>query len=482
MSVLEVPPASDPRAGEATPPIGPAAAIASRRPGLGHELRTLVALAGPVVLAEIGWMSMGIVDTLMVGPLGPQAIGAVGLGSGLFLAIGIAGMGVLFGLDTLVSQAFGARRLDECHRWLFHGVALAALLAPPLMLLIWAASRALPSFGVHPQVQPLAISYLTLLDLGLLPLLLYAAFRRYLQGMSTVHPVMFALISANIVNAFFNWVLIYGKLGMPAMGTDGSALATTAARVYMAAVLGIAIVWTDHRRRSGLWQVSRRIEPARLRQLFALGAPAAWTVTLEVGVFSAATAFAGKLEPRALAAHQIALNLAALTFMVPLGFQSSGAVLVGQAIGRRDPRGASRAGWLALAVIAACMVLTGSIFFAIPARLIGLFTEDAQVIAIGVSLLFVAALFQLFDGVQSVATGILRGVGNTRTPMWSNFVGHWLFGLPVGWSLCFLAGWGVVGLWTGLSVGLTLVAITLVGVWMKTTRRLRADLPFEQLG
>jgi len=439
---------------------------------LGRELRIMLGLAGPVVLAEIGWMCMGIVDTLMVSPLGPQAIGAVGVGSGLFLAVAILGMGILFGLDMLVSQAFGARRIDDCHRWLFHGIALAGLLAVPLMLTIWIMSRTLAAFGLHPQVQPLVTSYLALLDLGLLPLLLYAAFRRYLQGMSVVHPVMFALVSANVINAFFNWVLIYGKLGMPALGTSGSALATTLARVYMAAVLGIAIVWTDHRRRSGLWHVSRRIEWARLRQLFAIGAPAAGQVTLEVGVFGAATAFAGKLEPISLAAHQIALNIAALTFMVPLGVQASGAVLVGQAIGRRDPRGASRAGWLALGVISAFMVAVGTIFFLIPSRLIGLFTTDTRVITIGVSLLSVAAVFQLFDGVQGVATGILRGVGNTRTPMWSNFVGHWLIGLPVGWSLCFLAGWGVVGLWIGLSIGLILVALTLISVWLQTTRTL----------
>jgi MATE family multidrug resistance protein len=461
MSLLEVPQPSEQVMTPVVPPRD-----------LGRELGTLVGLAGPVVLAEIGWMSMGIVDTLMVSPLGPQAIGAVGVGSGIFLAIGILGMGILFGLDTLVSQAYGARRLDECHRWLFHGVALALLLTLPLMLTIYGVSRALGTFGLHPAVQPLVMSYLIRLDLGLLPLLLYASFRRYLQGMSVVHPVMFALISANIVNAFFNWILIYGKLGLPALGTDGSALATTLARVYMAAVLFVAIIWTDYKRRSGLWHVSRHIEWARLRRLFAIGAPAAGTVTLEVGVFGAATALAGKLEPVALAAHQIALNLAALTFMVPLGVQSSGAVLVGQAIGRRDPHGASRAGWLALGVIAAFMVIVGTIFFTIPARLIGLFTTDTRVIAIGVSLLSVAAVFQLFDGVQGVATGVLRGVGNTRTPMWSNFIGHWVFGLPVGWSLCFVAGWGAVGLWIGLSVGLIFVALTLLGVWMQTTRRL----------
>jgi len=439
---------------------------------LRRELRAMLALAGPVVLAEIGWMSMGIVDTLMVSPLGPHAIGVSGVANGLLFAIGVAGMGVMLGLDTLVSQAFGARRLDECHRWLFHGIALALLMAPPLMLIAWAVTRALASFGLHPEVLPLVVSYLGYLTISLLPLLLYAAFRRYLQGMSVVHPVMFALISANVINAFFNWVLIYGKLGAPALATDGSAIATGAARVYMASVLAIAIVWHNRRTRGSLWHVSRRIEIARLRRLFALGAPAAGQITLEVGVFSAATAFAGKLEPIALAAHQIALNIAALTFMVPLGVQSAGAVLVGQAIGRRDTRGAIRAGWLNLGVISAFMLTVAVVFVSIPAHLIHLFTDNARVIAIGVTLLSVAAVFQLFDGVQGVATGILRGAGNTRTPMWANFAGHWLIGLPVGWSLCFVAGWGVIGLWIGLSIGLILVAITLVGVWIRATRRL----------
>ncbi len=437
---------------------------------LRRELRAMFALAGPVVLAEIGWMSMGIVDTLMVSPLGPQAIGAVGLGSGLFFAVGTAGLGVMFGLDTLVSQAYGARRLDECHRWLFHGVALALLMTLPLMLIEWGLTRALVSFGLHPQVLPLATSYLAILNLSLLPLMLYAAFRRYLQAMSIVLPVMFALVSANIVNAFFNWMLIYGKLGFPALGTNGSALATVAARIYMAGVLVFAAISADRRKHTGLWNVSRRIELARLRRLFALGAPAAGQITLEVGVFSAATALAGKLEPMALAAHQIALNIAALTFMVPLGVQSAGAVLVGQAIGRRDPRGARREGWLAIAVVSLFMLTVAAVFLTIPATLIGFFTDNARVMAIGVTLLAVAAVFQLFDGLQGVATGILRGAGHTRVAMWSNFVGHWLFGLPVGYSLCFLAGWGVAGLWVGLSVGLILVAIVLVSVWIRVTR------------
>lgn len=438
------------------------------------ELRDLLKLAIPVVLAEIGWMSMGIVDTLMVGPLGPQAIGAAGLGSGVFSAVGFFGMGLLLGLDTLVSQAFGARRRDECHRWLFHGLVLAVLIAFPLTLVIWLTARTLTVAGLHPEIAPLASSYLALVNFSLLPLLLYGACRRYLQAIGFVVPVTFALVSANLVNAFGNWMLIYGHFGFPAMGTDGAALATALSRAYMAAVVIAGVIWYDYRQRGTLWHVSRRIELAWLRRLLALGGPAATQLLLEIGVFASATLLAGKLTPVASAAHQISLNIISFLFMVPLGLASSGAVMVGRAIGRHDPRGARRAGWMTLGLGATFMTIVGLGLIITPAWLIGLFTTDTQTIAIGVSLLMVASVFQLFDGLQVVGTGVLRGIGDTRTPMIYNLIGHWMIGLPVGWWLCFRAGWGVVGLWIGLSIGLTLVGIVLVVVWATKSRSIDA--------
>jgi multidrug resistance protein, MATE family len=446
------------------------AATPASRTSKRAELRDLLKLAIPVVLAEIGWMSMGIVDTLMVGPLGPQAIGAAGLGSGVFSAVGFFGMGLLLGLDTLVSHAFGARRIDECHRWLFHGLALAVLIAFPLTVAVYVISRALAVAGLHPEIAPLASSYLALVDISLPPLLMYGACRRYLQAIGFVAPVTFALISANLVNAFGNWVLIYGHFGLPAMGTDGAALATVVSRAYMACVVIAGVVWYDYRRRGTLWQVSRRLELAWMRRLLALGGPAAAQLLLEIGVFASATLLAGKLTPVSSAAHQISLNIISFVFMVPLGMASAGAVMVGRAIGRHDPLGARRAGWMTLGLGAAIMTAFGLVLIVIPARLIGLFTTDTQTLAIGSSLLLVASVFQLFDGLQVVGTGVLRGIGDTRTPMIFNLIGHWMIGLPVGWWLCFRAGYGVVGLWIGLSIGLTLVGIVLVWVWSRKSR------------
>jgi MATE family multidrug resistance protein len=285
---------------------------------------------------------------------------------------------------------------------------------------------------------------------------------------------MFALVSANVVNAAGNWILIYGNLGFPALGVEGSAWATTAARAYMAGFLVVAI-HREHRRhprRAVRWA----FEPARMRRLVALGFPAAAQITLEVGVFAAATALAGKLDPVSSGSHQIALNLASLAFMVPLGLASSGAVRVGHAIGARDPARAVTAGWTALAAGTTVMLLIGAVFYRFPIPLLRAFTSDGRVIDIGVGLLAIAAAFQLFDGAQAVATGVLRGAGDTRTPMITNIIGHWVLGLPVGYALCFVYRWGVAGLWVGLSVGLTFVSAILIVVWWKRARSMKIAL------
>ena len=434
----------------------------------------MLLLAIPVVLAELGWVTMGLVDTLMVGGLGPEAIGAVGIGSSLFLGVCIFAMGLLLGLDTLVSQSFGARRVEDCHRWLVHAVVLSVLLTVPVMLVLRFLSSALGAWGLNPAVLHLLRPYLDVLTWSVLPLLLYSSFRRYLQGMGVVRPVMVALIAANLVNLFVNWLLIFGRLGAPAMGVRGSAWATVIARIGMAAVLLGVILHRERGKRPGLFATPLRIEPARMRRLLALGLPAASQVTLEVGVFAAATALAGRLAPASLAAHQIGINIVSFTFMVPLGIASAGAVRVGQAVGRHDRVGAARSGWTALLFGTFFMSCAAATFLLFPRRLVSAFSPDAAVIETGVALLFVGAIFQLFDGVQGVATGVLRGLGDTRTPMLWNLAAHWFIGLPLGYALCFVAGYGVIGLWWGLSTGLIICGVALLVVWSRRVRQLTA--------
>ncbi len=274
------------------------------------------------------------------------------------------------------------------------------------------------------------------------------------------------------MNAITNWVLIFGNWGAPALGVEGAGWATFTSRAYMSTSLLVYILYNDRRRRTGLLETTIAMEASRLRRLLGLGRPAAGQITLELGIFAVATALAGRLDSISLAAHQIALTAASLTFMVPLGVSSAGAVRVGQALGRGDPQGAGLSGWTALLLGGGFMSGGALAFWFFPESIVTAFTSDESVVAAGVSLLFVAAFFQLFDGVQVVATGILRGSGDTRTPMYCNLVGHWVVGLPVGYGLCFGMGRGVVGLWVGLSLGLIAIGIVLLFVWNRRVRLL----------
>jgi MATE family multidrug resistance protein len=371
-----------------------------------------------------------------------------------------------------VAHAFGAKRLDECHRWLVAGVWLGLLVSLPLVGLVLLTNASLGLWGLPPEVLTLTRPYMSILAWSLPPLLLYASFRRYLQAMNIVRPVMFALISANLLNVLGNWILIFGHLGMPAMGVPGSAISTLIARIVMAVYLFVTIVLHEAHMTPRLRETPMGLDLPGVRRLFTIGLPAAGQAVLEVGVFAAATALAGRVSAKALAAHQIALNMAGFTFMVPLGIASAAAVRVGQATGRRDPAGASSAGWTAIAIGVVFMATAATVFLTMPRLLIRGFTSDAVVTQLGVSLLFVAAVFQLFDGLQGVATGALRGLGDTRTAMVWNLAGHWFFGLPLGYLLCFRWGFGVAGLWWGLSAGLMICGVALLVVWAKEGTRL----------
>lgn len=431
-------------------------------------------LAVPVVLSELGWMSMAIVDTVMVGRLGAAAIGVVGLGGAVFYAVALFGLGLLLGLDTLVAQAFGAGDIDRCHRALRQGLYLAVLMTPLIMAVCWVVPQWLPAWGVHPLVAVGVGPFLRALSWGTLPLLGYAAFRRYLQATGHVRPVSFVLISANLINVFGNWALIYGHLGMRALGPEGAGWSTALSRTYMAAALGCFVWYFDRDKGAGLFHEAPRFERPLFRRLISLGVPSAAQISLEVGAFSMATMLAGRLAPAALAAHQIALNCASFTYMVPLGVSSAAAVRVGHAVGRRQFGVARLAGWIAVGLGIAFMLCAAILFLTAPRWILGLFSADRQTVAVGVALLAVAAVFQVFDAAQVVTTGALRGLGNTRSPMLANLFGYWAFGLPTGYWLCFRRGWGLLGLWWGLSFGLIAIAVVLLFAWARESRNAAA--------
>ncbi|HUB30099.1 MAG TPA: MATE family efflux transporter [Terracidiphilus sp.] len=441
------------------------------QPDWSRELRAMVTLAVPVVLSELGWVAQGVVDNIMVGRLGPEAIGAVSLGNAVFYTPCLFGIGLLLGLDTLVSQAYGRRDHDECHRWLAQGVYLACIITPPLMLLIAGLSYGFTHFGVTASVAVPAGAYLRVLNWSTFPLLLYGGIRRYLQGVGQVRVITVTYVLANLLNWAGDWVLIYGKLGFPALGVTGSAVSTCIARVGMAvALLGFA--WRYERKRGHpLFRHWAGLQKDRLRRLVRLGAPAAGQILLEVGAWNLSTFSAGYLDPVSLATHAIALNYASISYMVPLGVSAAAAVSVGHAIGAGDPARGRRAGWLALGLGTSFMLLAAIAFLVVPKPLLRLYTSDPRVLAVGPTLLWLAALFQVFDGIQTVCTGALRGLGETRVPMIANFVGYWILGLPLGFALCFVLHWGIYGTWIGLTLALIVIASALLVRWRKDSAR-----------
>jgi MATE family, multidrug efflux pump len=459
--------------------------VAPMSGSLRQEFVPTLRLALPLVFAELGWMSMGIVDTLMVGRLPDSAIaiGATGLGQTLYNTLAIFGAGLLLGLDTFVAQAYGREDLRDAKRSLVNGLFLAAVLTPPLMLTILSWPFLLRQFSISPELVEPMRPFLRAVNWGTLPLLGYFALRRYLQAVNVVRPITFALVSANLVNAFGNWALIYGHLGFPAMGITGSGWSTCIARCYLLLVLAVTYFYVESKRGAQGAAAGISIDLQRVWQLLRLGAPAAAQLLLEIGAFAVATAMCARLGPLPLAGHEIALNCAAFAFMVPLGISSAAAVRVGQELGRGDPAKARRAGWSAIVLGVGFMGSAALVFVSFPRTIARGFSPDPEVIGIGAALLLVAAVFEIFDGLQIVATGALRGAGDTRTAMLANLFAYWLIGLPVAYLLGFKLGWGARGVWMGLCVGLILIGTALLIAWH---RRLGTSIeicsPSERIG
>jgi MATE family multidrug resistance protein len=464
--------------------------MAQNRIQINSHVRSVLVLALPLVLAEVGWMFMAVVDTIMVGHLPHPAItiSAVALAQVLYntLAFGIGG--ILLGLDTYLSQSHGAGKLEEANGWLLHGVLLAAILSAVLMAVVYAASFALLRFPVDPIIRTQAATFLRVLNLGTPPLLLALTLRRYLQAFNHVRPIAIALVTANVVNAVLDWLFLFphswfahsrGQLTLPGHGVVGAAISTSLARLYLAACFAIAIWFFDGRHSYGLRTVSRRIEASRLKQLALYGAPVGAQIFVEISIFGTVTYIIGIFGPLPLAGHEIALNIASITFMVPFAISAAASVRVGQAIGRKAPAEASAAGYTAIGLGAAFMLCASAALVVAPRLIARAFTADRAVIAAAVPLLLVAAAFQFFDGVQVTATGALRGAGNTHTGLIVHLCGYWLIGMPVGVVLAFHFKLGAVGLWSGLCAGLVVAAGALLRSWQKTSRAIATTIPMH---
>jgi len=438
------------------------------------ELRALAKLSLPVITVQVGMMLMGFVDTMMVGHFDEAHLAAAGLGIFYSVALMMFGLGVLLALDPVMSQAVGAGDEGSITRNMQRGVILAVALTIPTGIAYTFAEPVLLACGQDPELAGLATDYIWTLIPSILPFYLFQIMRTTMQAYHRTAPVVWTILVANLVNVFLNWALIFGNLGADAMGVQGSAIATLGSRWLMLVVVlfaGRKQIWVH------LAPWSRRaFEIAALRRLVRVGAPIGAQIVLEFGAFGMTLMWMGWIhvpglaEYSALAGHQVAINLASMTYMFPLGLSSATGVRVGNGIGRGDISGARWSALIALVLAAILMGIFALIFVLFPEPLTALFTENPDVGAsqICILLLPIAAVFQVMDGVQVVSLGALRGVADTKAPMIINLVGFWVIGIPAGYWFAFGLGGGPEGLWWGLTVGLTVVAVALVArVWFK---------------
>jgi MATE family multidrug resistance protein len=425
-----------------------------------HDVRALVRLAVPIVAMQVGMMLMSVVDTIVVGHVSARELAAAALGSLYTIGLFTFAMGVVWAVDPLVSQALGARDPAAAALGVQRGIVLAAAMGAVATLLCIPAEWVYRTLREPADVIPRAVAFVHVSAPSLVPMLLFVALRQSLLAMKRTNALVGVVVLSNLLNAGLDWVFVFGHWGFPAMGAPGSALATTITR-FLGLFALLAIARRELEPMLYPWRKDA-LALGPLLRTFRLGLPIGAQNSVEFATFAAISVFAGWFGAEAVSGHQVAINLASLMYMVPLGLGSASSVLVGHAIGEQDMAHARRVAASALAVGTGYMVLSACVLLALPVMFASAYTSVPGVVATAALLIPIAGVFQVFDGLQVVSAGVLRGAGDTRASLVSNVLGFWLVGMPVSLWLGFRAGLGVVGLWWGFVFGLAAVAAFLV--------------------
>ncbi|MCU7496344.1 MAG: MATE family efflux transporter [Ignavibacteria bacterium] len=426
-----------------------------------YHFKNTLTLAYPVAIGQLGHVMMGVVDSLFVGRLGAVPLAAASIANGLFFLIFVIGLGVTFAISPLVATASSANRPSECAQILRNGLIINLSVAVLLISVLFAGSGFLKYLNQPADVARLAAVYMRIVGLSILPMMIFQTFRQFTEGLSIMRPAMVVNIVANLVNALGNWVLVFGKLGFPALGFEGSAIATLLTRCFMAAVMTLYVLRSERFRKYKLSFGIRNLNSRISKKILGIGFSSGFQYFFEVGAFSFAAIMIGWIGTLELAANQIALNLATIPYMAATGISAAAAIRVGGALGRGDTHEIRRAGFSALILAALLEVVSGIIFVLFRSLLPSLYIDNLQVISIASSLLIIASFFQISDGVQAVALGALRGITDVRMPTLITFVSYWILGLPAGYIFAFNMGFGVRGVWFGFIIGLTASALML---------------------
>lgn len=435
-------------------------------------------LAFPVVLSQLGQVLVGVADSMMVGRLGAVPLAAASLGNSIFFVILMFGMGISMGITPLVSVAEGKGKFKRIGHLFQHGLWINIATAVLLTVVIVGLSQGLHFLNQPEEVVELTIPYLFIITSSLLPFMIFQSFKQLAEGISQTKQAMYVTIICNLVNVFLNWVLIYGNLGTPAMGLNGAGLATLISRVMMPVMMGLYVMRSS---RYSVFDLKLGIGKLRfllLNRILKIGVPTGFQYIFEVSAFSAAAIMMGWIGVNALAAHQIAINLASVSYMMVSGLSTAGMIRVSNQIGRGNFKSMREAGMVVFGMTLIFMSITGLIFIVMRSYLPTLYIDNEEVVALSASLLIIAGMFQLSDGIQVAGLGVLRGLEDVKFPTLITLVAYWVIGLPLGYFLAFQLDMAEKGIWYGLLIGLSITAVVLFYRFHKLSNRMIvADKP-----
>lgn len=426
-----------------------------------YHLKETALLAYPVVFAQLGHIMLGVVDSMMVGGIGAEPLAAAAVSNGVFFILMVIGLGISYAMTPLVAIKVGEGKPNECGDILKQGFITNLAVGLILAGLIFIVAVNFHYFNQPKRVTALSIDYLKIIGVSAIPFMVFQTYRQYIEGFSLTKPAMFIILASNIINFFVNWLLIYGKWGFPELGLNGAGYATLLSRVFMAVAI---VVYALRSSKVKPYNPSFTIAKANwklIKKILSVGVPSGFQYFFETAAFSLGAVMIGWIGAKDLAAHQIAINLASITYMAALGVSAAGAIRVGGAFGRKDKREIRTAGFTALLISVSFMACAGLTFIALNNFLPRFYISDEFVISKASMLLVMAALFQMSDGAQAVGLGILRGLTDVKIPTLITFIAYWILSLPIGYVLSFHYNFGVVGVWIGFIIGLTASAVML---------------------
>jgi len=427
-----------------------------------NEIKKTIYLSIPIVVGQIGQLSMSVVDNIMVGKVGVQALAAASIANALFTLVMVVGFGISMAITPLTAIALGRGKDMECGVILRQGLILNLLFGIVLCGITFGVSECIRFMDQPIDIVAPSALYMKVLGFSIIPMMIFQSYRQFAEGVSFLKPAMIITLLANLINIFVNWVFIYGNLGVPAMGLTGAGFATISSRIFMAAFLMIVVMKFKSFKQFDPTLNYRKIDFSIMKKLLKIGIPSGCQYFFEVSAFAASSVMIGWIGATELAAHQIAMNLASISFMVAMGISAAATIRVGNAVGKNDIHATRTAGFSATILCAVFMASAGLFFIHFRHILPGFYLSEVKVIELASTVLIIAAIFQVSDGTQAVGLGILRGITDMKIPTFFTFAAYWLLGLPSGYILAFKFNLGIMGVWYGLLTSLTVSAFLMI--------------------